>query len=251
MATSQSQRLRRMAEKASRRKDVVAEKRKADTVMIGGTRGTSNQRGGALADQGLCGGGPALRRRHRLGGVGANLTVGTRRRELFPRRRVVPWSLRMRFSRSTHRRNSQTEWLRRTKINRSSILIRRLRANCCTTPLPTRVLSVLRRAKASLRLKRFSVTFPLRRKHFRSARMANHSMRPVQRTWPHAYDGSLTRSLNALAKAVLTTLSMWTILLDGHDLLLLRDSWRRARIAGLTKEHRSSSRLAPFPCSMN
>jgi hypothetical protein len=43
---------------------------------------------------------------------------------------------------------------------------------------------------------------------------------------------------------------MWTILLDGHDLLLLRDSWRRARIAGLTKEHRSSSRLAPFPCSM-
>ena len=36
MATSQSQRLRRMAEKASRRKDVVAEKRKADTVMIGG-----------------------------------------------------------------------------------------------------------------------------------------------------------------------------------------------------------------------
>ena len=36
MATSQSQRLRRMAEKASRRKAVVAEKRKADTVMMGG-----------------------------------------------------------------------------------------------------------------------------------------------------------------------------------------------------------------------
>jgi len=36
MAASQSQRLRRMAEKASRRKAVVAEKRKADTVMMGG-----------------------------------------------------------------------------------------------------------------------------------------------------------------------------------------------------------------------
>ena len=36
MAPSQSQRLRRMAEKASRRKAVVAEKRKADMVVIGG-----------------------------------------------------------------------------------------------------------------------------------------------------------------------------------------------------------------------
>jgi hypothetical protein len=36
MAKSQSQRLRRMAEKASRRKAVVAEKRKADIVMMGG-----------------------------------------------------------------------------------------------------------------------------------------------------------------------------------------------------------------------
>jgi len=36
MATSQSQRLRRMAEKASRRKAVVAEKRRADTIMMGG-----------------------------------------------------------------------------------------------------------------------------------------------------------------------------------------------------------------------
>jgi hypothetical protein len=36
MVASQSQRLRRMAEKASRRKAVVAEKRKADTGMMGG-----------------------------------------------------------------------------------------------------------------------------------------------------------------------------------------------------------------------
>ncbi len=36
MARSQSQRLRRMAEKASRRKAVVAEKRKADAAMMGG-----------------------------------------------------------------------------------------------------------------------------------------------------------------------------------------------------------------------
>jgi hypothetical protein len=36
MAPSQSQRLRRMAEKASRRKAVVAEKRRADPVMMGG-----------------------------------------------------------------------------------------------------------------------------------------------------------------------------------------------------------------------
>ena len=36
MAASQSQRLRRTAETASRRKAVVAEKRKADTVMMGG-----------------------------------------------------------------------------------------------------------------------------------------------------------------------------------------------------------------------
>ena len=39
---------------------------------------------------------------------------------------------------------------------------------------------------------------------------------------------------------------MWTILLDGHTLRLLRDSWRRARAAGLTKkgiEHRAGSPL--------
>jgi hypothetical protein len=41
MAPSQSQRLRRMAEKASRRKAVVAEKRKADAFMMG--RGETNQ----------------------------------------------------------------------------------------------------------------------------------------------------------------------------------------------------------------
>ena len=38
MATSQNQRLRRMAEKASRRKALVAEKRNADMVMIGGRK---------------------------------------------------------------------------------------------------------------------------------------------------------------------------------------------------------------------
>jgi hypothetical protein len=44
---------------------------------------------------------------------------------------------------------------------------------------------------------------------------------------------------------------MWTILLDGLTLHLLRDSWRRARVAVLIKERRSSSRLALFPLSMN
>jgi len=38
MATSQNQRLRRMSEKASRRKALVAEKRNADMVMIGGRK---------------------------------------------------------------------------------------------------------------------------------------------------------------------------------------------------------------------
>ena len=73
MATSQNQRLRRMAEKASRRKALVAEKRNADMVMIGG-RGW-----------------------HRLGGARAKLAVRTGRSELFPGRRLVPWSQRRVF----------------------------------------------------------------------------------------------------------------------------------------------------------
>ena len=242
MAPSQSQRLRHMAQKASRRKAVVGEKLRAKSATTSG-RGALHILAGARAPVRTCVvseklfadgiGWVVLARTLPSGQVGASFFLGER---LVSRRegRVFRGRAAADVRATDGRDEPQTTARRHRSVRRPQTAAR----------TPTQVLSALRRARASPRPRRCSATFLRRRRHLRSARTANPSSCPARTTRAHAYELSSTRSRNAAVQTGSTTSSMWAILTDGHAPFSSRDGRHRACVAGSAKERRSSSRPA-------